>query len=64
MMQKVVKNTVRKFLIVIFGPITMIRRFAGGRLKMLLLLQEHVLIVYEGQDFVQVNVLVTISRKG
>ena len=54
MMQKVVKNTVRKFLIVIFGPITMIRRFAGGRLKMLLLLQEHVLIVYEGQDFVQV----------
>ena len=64
MMQKVVKNTVRKFLIVIFGPITMIRMFVGGRLKMLLLLQEHVLIVYEGQDFVQVNVLVTISRKG
>ena len=64
MMQKVVKNTVRKFLIVIFGPITMIRMFVGGRLKMLLLLLEHVLIVYEGQDFVQVNVLVTISRKG
>ena len=64
MMQKVVKNAVRKFLIVIFGPITMIRMFVGGRLKMLLLLPEHVLIVCEGQDFVQVNVLVTLSRKG
>ena len=63
MIQKVVKDTVRKFLIVIFGPITMIRMFAGGRLKTLLLLLEHVLIVYEAQDFVQVNVLVTFSRK-
>ena len=63
MIQKVVKDTVRKFLIVIFGLITMIRMFAGGRLKTPLLLLEHVLIVYEAPDFVQVNVLVTFSRK-
>ena len=55
MMQKVVKNTVRNFRHVNFGPIMPIRKYVGVRQKRHLLLWVIVLIVLEDQNIAKVN---------